>query len=169
MLNIRLTSNIDSAITKIEWRMYFLHQLYTAVIQPVLCSSITVWFGLNTKQDRHQDNCGPWIQPVSTSPFRRRYRALCNKTTRLRLRLRSHIHKNSSVENLPLVCFYSMSEGANKTFNSRDKAVQLWGTCNHNHNKNPKWTTNQKTEFCLPHILHCPHSALAGTNTWEFG
>ncbi|KAL0202579.1 hypothetical protein M9458_000597, partial [Cirrhinus mrigala] len=56
--------HIDSTVKKAQQRLYFLHQLkkfnlpqalmtqfYSAVIESVLCSSITVWFGAASKSD----------------------------------------------------------------------------------------------------------------------
>ena len=58
---------IDSIIKKAQQRMYFLRQLrkfnlpqelliqfYTAIVQSVLCTSIIIWFGSATKQDRNR-------------------------------------------------------------------------------------------------------------------
>ncbi|PJC91252.1 hypothetical protein CUC44_20930, partial [Aeromonas lusitana] len=55
----------SSILKKAQQRMYFLRllrkhglpqelllQFYSAVIESVLCTSITVWFGAATKQDR---------------------------------------------------------------------------------------------------------------------
>ncbi|KAI5613116.1 gastrula zinc finger protein XlCGF28.1-like [Silurus asotus] len=57
-------SNINSILKKAQQRMYFLRQLrkyglpqeqfYTAFIESVLCSLITIWFGATTKQDRNR-------------------------------------------------------------------------------------------------------------------
>ncbi len=57
-------NHIDSIAKKAQQRLYFLHQLrkfylpqellkqfYSAIIESVLCSSITVWFGSATKTD----------------------------------------------------------------------------------------------------------------------
>ncbi|XP_069545532.1 uncharacterized protein [Brachyistius frenatus] len=65
--NLKLESNINSIIKKAQQRMYFLRQLrklnlpqellihfYSAIIQSVLCTSVTVWFGSATKQDRNR-------------------------------------------------------------------------------------------------------------------
>ncbi|KAI3353757.1 hypothetical protein L3Q82_004989 [Scortum barcoo] len=65
--DLKWESNIDAIRKKAQQRMYFLHQLrkfnlpqelliqfYTAIIQSVLCTSITVWFGSATKQDRNR-------------------------------------------------------------------------------------------------------------------
>ncbi|KAK3521402.1 hypothetical protein QTP70_004351 [Hemibagrus guttatus] len=59
-----LGTHIDSIIKKAQQRLYFLRQLrkfnlpqellthfYSAVIESVLCTSITVWFGSATKSD----------------------------------------------------------------------------------------------------------------------
>ncbi|KAI3368900.1 hypothetical protein L3Q82_025880, partial [Scortum barcoo] len=71
---------------KAQQRIYFLLQLrkfnlpqelfYTAIIQSVLCTSITVWFGSATKQDRKQTTTDSrdcrenhWCQPACP-PFR---------------------------------------------------------------------------------------------------
>ncbi len=56
--------HIDSIVKKAQQRLYFLHQLrkfnlpqellkqfYSAIIEFVLCTSITVWFSLATKSD----------------------------------------------------------------------------------------------------------------------
>ena len=65
--DLKWTPNIDSVIKKAQQRLYFLRQLrkfnlplelliqfYSAIIQSVLCTSITVWFGSATKQDRYR-------------------------------------------------------------------------------------------------------------------
>ncbi|KAI3355997.1 hypothetical protein L3Q82_017268, partial [Scortum barcoo] len=65
--DLKWQSNIDAIRKKAQQRMYFLRQLrkfnlpqelliqfYTAIIQSVLCTSITVWFGSATKQDRNR-------------------------------------------------------------------------------------------------------------------
>ena len=63
--DLKWEQNISSILKKAQQRMYFLRllrrhglppelllQFYTAVIESVLCSSITVWFGAATRQDR---------------------------------------------------------------------------------------------------------------------
>ncbi|XP_061638916.1 uncharacterized protein LOC133482616 [Phyllopteryx taeniolatus] len=63
--NLKWEININSVLKKAEQRIYFLRllrkqglpqeqlrQFYTAVIESVLCSSITVWFGAATKKDK---------------------------------------------------------------------------------------------------------------------
>ncbi|XP_059825593.1 uncharacterized protein LOC132394009 isoform X2 [Hypanus sabinus] len=63
--DLKWEQNISSILKKAQQRMYFLRllrkyglpqelllQFYTAVIESVLCTSITVWFGAATKQDR---------------------------------------------------------------------------------------------------------------------
>jgi len=63
--DLKWASNINTIRKKAQQRLYFLRQLrkfnlpqellilfYSAIIQSVLCSSITVWFGSATKQDR---------------------------------------------------------------------------------------------------------------------
>lgn len=63
---LKWESNISTVIKKTQQRMYFLCQLrkyslpqelliqfYTTVIESVLYTSVTVWFGLATKQDKH--------------------------------------------------------------------------------------------------------------------
>ena len=65
--NLKWEPNINTVLKKAQQRMYFLRQLrkynlpqelliqfYTAVIESVLCSSITVWFGSATKLDRNR-------------------------------------------------------------------------------------------------------------------
>ncbi|KAI3355899.1 hypothetical protein L3Q82_004448 [Scortum barcoo] len=65
--DLKWESNIDAIRKKAQQRMYFLHQLrkfnlpqellmkfYTTIIQSVLCTSITMWFGSATKQDRNR-------------------------------------------------------------------------------------------------------------------
>ena len=65
--NLKWEPNINTVIKKAQQRMYFLRQLrkhnmpqelliqfYTAVIESVLCSSITVWFGSATKLDKNR-------------------------------------------------------------------------------------------------------------------
>ncbi|KAK3562672.1 hypothetical protein QTP86_005053 [Hemibagrus guttatus] len=62
--DLKWDTHIDSIIKKAQQRLYFLRQLrkfnlpqellthfYSAVIESVLCTSITVWFGLATKSD----------------------------------------------------------------------------------------------------------------------
>ncbi|KAK3530768.1 hypothetical protein QTP70_000792 [Hemibagrus guttatus] len=62
--DLKLDTHIDSIIKKAQQRLYFLWQLrkfnlpqelltqfYSAVIESVLCTSITVWFGSATKSD----------------------------------------------------------------------------------------------------------------------
>ncbi|XP_061642779.1 uncharacterized protein LOC133484367 isoform X1 [Phyllopteryx taeniolatus] len=59
--DLKWVITINSVLKKAEQRMYFLRllrkhgllrQFYTAVIESVLCSSITVWFGAATKKDK---------------------------------------------------------------------------------------------------------------------
>ncbi|XP_060751100.1 uncharacterized protein LOC132862822 [Tachysurus vachellii] len=64
--DLKWECNINSIMKKAQQRMYFLRQLrkyvlpqellmfYTAVIESVLCTSITIWFGAATKQDRNR-------------------------------------------------------------------------------------------------------------------
>ena len=65
--DLKWAPNIDSIVKKAQQRMYFLHQLkkfnlplelliqlYTAIVQSVLCTPIIVWFGSTTKQDRNR-------------------------------------------------------------------------------------------------------------------
>uniref|UniRef100_A0AAQ6IR24 Reverse transcriptase domain-containing protein n=1 Tax=Anabas testudineus TaxID=64144 RepID=A0AAQ6IR24_ANATE len=65
--DMKWSSHIETVRKKSHQRLYFLRQLmkfnlpqelltmfYTAIIQSVLCTSITVWFGSATKQDRHR-------------------------------------------------------------------------------------------------------------------
>ncbi len=62
--DLKWDNPIDSIAKKAQQRLYFLHQLrkfnlpqelrkqfYFAIIESVLCSSITVWFGSATKTD----------------------------------------------------------------------------------------------------------------------
>ncbi|KAK3549407.1 hypothetical protein QTP86_001409 [Hemibagrus guttatus] len=62
--DLKWDTHIDSTIKKAQQRLYFLRQLrkfilpqelltqlYSAVIESVLCTSITVWFGSATKSD----------------------------------------------------------------------------------------------------------------------
>ncbi len=62
--DLKWDNHIDSIVKKAQQRLYFLHQLrkfnlpqellkqfYSAIIESVLCSSITVWFGSATKTD----------------------------------------------------------------------------------------------------------------------
>ncbi len=62
--DLRWDTHIDSIVKKAQQRMYFLRQLkkfnlpqahmtqfYSAIIESVLCSSITVWFGSASKSD----------------------------------------------------------------------------------------------------------------------
>ncbi|XP_061610528.1 opsin-5 isoform X3 [Phyllopteryx taeniolatus] len=63
--DLKWAININSVLKKAQQRIYFmrllrkhglpqelLRQFYTAVIESVLCSSITVWFGAATKKDK---------------------------------------------------------------------------------------------------------------------
>ncbi|KAM9807350.1 uncharacterized protein ACBT44_014334 [Syngnathus typhle] len=65
--DLKWTSHTDSVRKKAQQRLYFLRQLrrfnlpqellktfYTAIIQSILCTSITVWFGSASKQDKHR-------------------------------------------------------------------------------------------------------------------
>ncbi|XP_076866468.1 uncharacterized protein LOC143517634 [Brachyhypopomus gauderio] len=65
--DLKWEPNITSILKKAQQRMYVLRQLrkldlpqelliqfYTAVIESILCTSITVWFGAATKQDRNR-------------------------------------------------------------------------------------------------------------------
>ncbi|KAM9800395.1 uncharacterized protein ACBT44_016356 [Syngnathus typhle] len=65
--DLKWTGHIDSARKKAQQRLYLLRQLrkfnlpqellktfYTAIIQSILCTSITVWFGWATKQVKHR-------------------------------------------------------------------------------------------------------------------
>ncbi|KAM9821542.1 uncharacterized protein ACBT44_007087 isoform 1-T1 [Syngnathus typhle] len=65
--DMKWTGHIDSVRKKAQQRLYFLRQLkkfnlprellktfYTAIMQSVLCTSITVWFGSDSKQDKHR-------------------------------------------------------------------------------------------------------------------
>ncbi|XP_061136969.1 uncharacterized protein LOC133155558 isoform X12 [Syngnathus typhle] len=65
--DLKWTGHIDSVRKKAQQRLYFLRQFkkfnlprelrktfYTAIIQSVLCTSITVWFGSASKQDKHR-------------------------------------------------------------------------------------------------------------------
>ncbi|XP_061617034.1 uncharacterized protein LOC133471480 [Phyllopteryx taeniolatus] len=63
--DLKWATNINSVLKEAQQRMYFLRlprknglppellrQFYTAVVESVLCSSITVWFGAATKKDK---------------------------------------------------------------------------------------------------------------------
>uniref|UniRef100_A0A1A8C8J6 Alkylated DNA repair protein AlkB homologue 8 N-terminal domain-containing protein n=1 Tax=Nothobranchius kadleci TaxID=1051664 RepID=A0A1A8C8J6_NOTKA len=63
--DLKWETNINSILKKAQQRMYFLRQLrkyglpqelliifYTAAVESILCSSITVWFGSATKMDK---------------------------------------------------------------------------------------------------------------------
>ncbi|KAF7687451.1 hypothetical protein HF521_014679 [Silurus meridionalis] len=62
--NFKFLGMTNSILKKAQQRMYFLRQLrkyglsqerfYTAFIESVLCSLITIWFGATTKQDRNR-------------------------------------------------------------------------------------------------------------------
>ncbi|KAI3368297.1 hypothetical protein L3Q82_008009 [Scortum barcoo] len=77
---------------KAQQRMYFLRQLrkfnlpqelfYTAIIQSVLCTSVTVWFGSATKQDRNrlQRTVRTCTFPESGNGQFNSHRNLINKT-----------------------------------------------------------------------------------------
>ena len=66
--DLKWNSPIDSVRMKAQQRLYFLRHekkfslprelviVYTAIIQSVLCTSITVWFGSAIKQDRNRCN-----------------------------------------------------------------------------------------------------------------
>ncbi len=47
-------SNISHQFRKFNLHKELLISFYTAIIQSVLCTSITVWFGLATKQNRNR-------------------------------------------------------------------------------------------------------------------
>ncbi len=62
--DLKWDNHIDSIVRKAQQRLYFLHQLrkfnlpkelmkqfYSAIIESVLCTSITVWFSSATKSD----------------------------------------------------------------------------------------------------------------------
>ncbi len=62
--DLKWDNHIDSIVKKAQQRLYFLHQLmkfnlpqelliqlYSAIIESVLCTSITVWFSSATKSD----------------------------------------------------------------------------------------------------------------------
>ncbi len=62
--DLKWDNHIDSIVKKVQQRLYFLHQLmkfnlpqelliqlYSAIIESVLCTSITVWFSSATKSD----------------------------------------------------------------------------------------------------------------------
>ncbi|KAL0154227.1 hypothetical protein M9458_050481, partial [Cirrhinus mrigala] len=62
--DLKWVTHINSIVKKAQQRLYFLHQLrkfnlpqellkqfYSAIIESVLCTSITVWFGSATKSD----------------------------------------------------------------------------------------------------------------------
>ncbi len=62
--DLKWDNHIDSTVKKAQQRLYFLRQLrkfnlpqellkqfYSAIIETVLCSSVTVWFGSATKTD----------------------------------------------------------------------------------------------------------------------
>ncbi|KAK3523642.1 hypothetical protein QTP70_005833 [Hemibagrus guttatus] len=95
--DLKWDTHIDSIIEKAQQRLYFLRQLkkfnlpqelltqfYSAVIESVLCMSITVWFGSATKSDirRLQRTVGtaeriigaplPTLQELYTSRVRKR-------------------------------------------------------------------------------------------------
>ncbi len=65
--DLKWDNHIDSIVKKAQQRLYFLRQLrkfnlpqelliqfYSAIIESVLCSSITVWFGSATKTDNRR-------------------------------------------------------------------------------------------------------------------
>ncbi len=57
--DLKWDNHIDSIVRKVQQRLYFLRQLpqellkqfYSAIIESVLCTSITVWFSSATKSD----------------------------------------------------------------------------------------------------------------------
>ena len=63
----QLRMNFLCQLRKFNLPQGLLIQFYTAIIQSVLCTSITVWFGSATKQDRRRQS-GPqknlWCQPA---------------------------------------------------------------------------------------------------------
>ena len=74
-------THINTVLKKAQQRMYFLHQLrkynlpqdllsmfYTAVIESVLCTSITVWFGSATKLIGTDSNGQSGLQKRSSVP-----------------------------------------------------------------------------------------------------
>ncbi len=63
-LDMKWDNHTDSMVKKAQQRLYFLHQLkkfnlpqellihfYSAIIESVLCTSITIWFSSTTKSD----------------------------------------------------------------------------------------------------------------------
>ncbi len=53
--HLKWETHIDFIVKKAQQRLYFLHQLlkqfYSAIIESILCTSITVWFSSATKSD----------------------------------------------------------------------------------------------------------------------
>ncbi|KAK3566300.1 hypothetical protein QTP86_032231 [Hemibagrus guttatus] len=107
--DLKWDTHIDATIKKAQQRLYFLRQLrkfnlpqellihfYSAVIESVLCTSITVWFGSATKSDIRRlqrtalkislDPSHPGHLLFDLLPSGRRYRAATTRTAR---------HKNS--------------------------------------------------------------------------
>ncbi len=69
--DLKWDNHIDSIVKKAQQRLYFLHQLrkfnlpqelqkqfYSAIIESVMCSSITVWFGSATSKQTSEDYNG---------------------------------------------------------------------------------------------------------------
>nr|XP_055059824.1 uncharacterized protein LOC129443365 [Misgurnus anguillicaudatus] len=64
--DLKWESNTNAILKKVQQRMYFLQLrkyglpqellaiFYTAAVESILCTSITVWFGAATKQDKHR-------------------------------------------------------------------------------------------------------------------
>ncbi|KAM9822492.1 uncharacterized protein ACBT44_007651 [Syngnathus typhle] len=59
--DLKWTSHIESVRKKAQQRLYFLRQLskftqelLKTIIHSILCTSITVWFGATTKEDKHR-------------------------------------------------------------------------------------------------------------------
>ncbi len=111
--DLKWENHIDFIVKKAQQRLYFLHQLrkfnlpqeqlkqfYSAIIESILCTSITVWFSSATKYDLRRlrrvvrTAAGGTPHPNLTRTVRislfellpsgRRYRALSTRTTRHR-------------------------------------------------------------------------------------
>ncbi len=137
--DLKWNTHIDSIVKKAQQRMYFLRQLkkfnlpqahmtqfYSAVIESVLCSPITVWFGSASKSDIRRlqrtdlyysrvkkragniitDPSHPGHDLFALLPSGRHYRSLCTRTSRHKIFFPPcHLQpKQLTQELLPVFC-----------------------------------------------------------------
>ncbi|KAK9515536.1 hypothetical protein VZT92_026176 [Zoarces viviparus] len=92
--DLKWAPNINTIMKKVQQRLYFLRQLrkfnvpqellnlfYSAIIQSILCSSITVWFGSATIQDRLQPTLHPELVHLQSQETGRK--DLCRRAVTL--------------------------------------------------------------------------------------